>query len=90
MRVCKFHAVRTVFSPKQIHHESESESCSVVSNSLQPRGIYSPWNAPGQNTRVGSLALLQGISPTQGSKPGIKPRSPTLQADYQLSHKGNP
>ena len=26
---------------------------------------YSPWNSPGQNTRVGSLSLLQGIFPTQ-------------------------
>ena len=43
--------------------ESESESCSVVSNSLQPHGLYSPWNSPGQNTGVGSLSLLQGITP---------------------------
>ena len=27
----------------------------------------SPWNSPGQNTRVGSLSLLQGIFPTQDS-----------------------
>ena len=39
----------------------------------------SPWNSPGQNTEVGSLSLLQGIFPTQGS--GIKPRLPALQAD---------
>ena len=31
-----------------------------------------------QNTGVGSLSLLQGISPTQKSN---EPRSPTLQAD---------
>ena len=31
----------------------------------------SPWNSPGQNTRVGSLSLLQGIFPTQGSNPGL-------------------
>ena len=36
---------------------------------LQPHGI--PWNSPGQNTGVGSLALLQGIFPTQGSNPGL-------------------
>ena len=29
--------------------------------------LYSPWNSPGQNTGVGSLSLLQGIFPTQGS-----------------------
>ena len=39
-------------------HESESKSHSVVSNSLQPHGLYSPWNSPGQNTGVGSLSLL--------------------------------
>ena len=38
----------------------ESESCSVVSNSLQPHGR--PWNSPGQNTGVGSLSLLRGSS----------------------------
>ena len=44
----------------------ESESCSVVSDSLQPHGLHSPWNSPGQITGVGSLSLLQGIFPTQG------------------------
>ena len=29
--------------------------------------LYSLWNSPGQNTGVGSLSLLQGIFPTQGS-----------------------
>ena len=28
---------------------------SVVSDSLLPHGLYSPWNSPGQNTGVGSL-----------------------------------
>ena len=32
--------------------------------------IYSAWNSPGQNTGVGSLSLLQGIFPTQGSNLG--------------------
>ena len=48
----------------------ESESPSVVSNSLRPHGLYSPRNSPGQDTGVGSLSLLLGIFPTQGSKPG--------------------
>ena len=30
---------------------------------------------------MGSLSLFQGIFPTQGSNPGLQPRSPTLQAD---------
>ena len=49
----------------------KSESCSVMSKSLQPHGLYSPWNSPGQNTGVGSLSLLQGIFPTQGLNPGL-------------------
>ena len=53
------------------------ESCSVLSDSLQPHRLYRPWNSPGQNTGVGSLSLLRGIFPTKG----IEPRSPTLQAD---------
>ena len=38
-------------------HESQTESCSVLSDSLPPHGRYSPWNSPGQNTGVGSLFL---------------------------------
>ena len=40
--------------------KSESESHSVMSNYLEPHGLYSSWNPPGQNARVGSLSLLQG------------------------------
>ena len=67
--------------------ESPSESHSVVSNSLWPCGLYSPWNSPGQNTGVGSYSLLQGIFPTQGSNPGLPHCRRIL---YQLSHKGSP
>ena len=59
----------------------ESESHSVVSDSLQP------WNSPCLNTRVGSLSLLQGIFPTQGSNPGL---SHCRQILYRLSHKRSP
>ena len=38
--------------------EHESESHSVLSNSLLPHGLYSPWNSPGQNTGVGNLSIL--------------------------------
>ena len=65
----------------------ESESCSVVSDSLQPHRLYSPWNSPGQNTGVGSLSLLQGIFLTQGSNTGLPH---CRQIPYQLSHKGSP
>ena len=65
----------------------ESESRSVVSNSLQPHGLYSPWNSLGQNSGVGSLFLLQGIFPTQGSNPGLPHCRRIL---YLLSHKRSP
>ena len=63
-----------------------SESCSVMSDSLRPHGLNSPWNSPGQNTGVGSLSLLQGIIPTQGSNSGLPHCRQIL---YQLSHKGS-
>ena len=72
----------TLFSLK-----SESESHSVMSDSLQPHGLYSPWNSPGQNTGVGGCFLLQGIVPTQGTNPGLPHCKWIL---YQLSHKGSP
>ena len=71
-----------------------SESCLVVSDSLQPYGLYSPWNSPDHNTGVGSLSLLQGSS---------QPRDQTQVCShcrhicshcrhilYQLGHKGIP
>ena len=70
-----------------ICEKSGSENHSVMSDSLQPHGLYSPWNSPGQNTEVGSLSLLQGIFPTQGSNPGLPHCRQIL---YQLSHKGSP
>ena len=64
---------------------SESESHSVVSDSLQPHGLYSPWNSPGQTTGVGSHSLLQGIFPTQGLNPSLPHWRRIL---YRLSHRG--
>ena len=56
--------------------ESESES-------LRPHGLCDPR----QNTGVGSLSLLQGIFPTQGSNPGLLHCRWIL---YQLRNKGSP
>ena len=64
-----------------------SEGCSVMSHSLQPHGLYNPWNSPGQNTGVGSLSLLEGLFPTQGWNPGLPHCGKIL---YQLSHQGSP
>ena len=57
-----------------------------MSNSLQPHGLHSPWNSPGQNTGVGSLSLPHGIFPTQGSNPGL-PHCKRIP--YQLSCQGS-
>ena len=61
------------FNEQCKQYESESESCSVMFNSLRPHGLYNPWNSPGQNTED---SLLQGIFPIQE-----KPKPPALQAD---------
>ena len=57
-----------------------------MSDSLQPHGLYTPWNSPGQNTGVSSCSLLQGIFPTQGLNPGVPHCRWIL---YQLSHQGS-
>ena len=59
----------------------------VMSVSLWPHRLYSPWNSPGQDTGVGSLSLLQGIFPTQGSNLGLMHCRQIL---YQLNNKGRP
>ena len=51
---------------------------------LLPHGLYSPWNSPGQNTGVGSLSLLQGLFPTQGSNRGL------LHCRWLLCHLSYP
>ena len=54
---------------------------------LWPHGLYHPWNSASQNTGVGSLSLLQGIFPTQGSNPGLPHCG---QIPYQLSQQAGP
>ena len=46
-----------------------------------------PMDYTDQNTRVGSLSLLQGTFPTQGSNPGLPHCRWIL---YQLSYPGSP
>ena len=70
-----------------LEHQAASESRSVMSDSLRPHELYSPWNSPGQNTRGGSHSLLQGIFQTHRWKPGLLYCGQIL---YQLSHKGSP
>ena len=63
--------------------KSERVSHSVVSDTLQPRGLQPtrllcPWDSPGKNTGVGMLPFP---SPGDLLNLGIKFRSPALQAD---------
>ena len=67
--------------------ESESEVkvtqlCQTLCNSVD----CSPWNSPVQNAGVGSLFLLQGIFPTQGSNWGLLHCKQIL---YQLNYQGS-
>ena len=63
-----------------------SGSHSVVSSTLWPCGLYSPWNSPDHNTGAGSLSLLQGIFPTQELNPGLPHCRQIL---YQLNCQGS-
>ena len=61
----------------------ETVSCSAMSDSVRPHGLYSPpgssvhGDSPDKNTGVGSQSLLQVDLPDLG----IEPRSPTLWTD---------
>ena len=74
-------------SAQSRERKSESESLSVMSDSVWPHGLCSSWNSPGQNAGVGNLFLFQEIFPTQGSNPGLPHCRRILN---QLSHKGSP
>ena len=59
-----------------LNRVSNKLSCSVMSDSLglhglSPARLFCPWDSPGKNTGVGCHSLLQGILPTQESKPGL-------------------
>ena len=80
MAVTEAHGLIPRYIPESEHH-------SVTSDSLQSHGLYSPWNSPGQDNRVGVLSLLQGIFPTQESNQGLMCCRQIL---YQLSYQGSP
>ena len=80
------HAWTNKFIKHYVQLVIASESRSLLSDWLQPQGLYSPWDSPGQNTGVGSLTLFQGIFPTQGSNLGLRHCRWIL---YQLSHQGS-
>ena len=51
-----------------------AQSCPTLCNPVDcsPPGSSLHGDSPGQNTRVGSRSLLQGIFPTQGSNAALK------------------
>ena len=88
--ICRQGGIPTSFkviSNVMIFPKERKRKSLVVTDSLWPHGLYSPWNSPGQNTGVGSHFLFQGIFPTQGSNPGLPHCRRIL---YQLIHQGSP
>ena len=67
--------------------------CAVaqLSDSLWPLAtkLFGLWNFPGKNTRVGYHFLLQGIFPTQGSKPSVLHFLHWQADSLQLRHLGS-
>ena len=76
----------TLYAKQKKRHRSMEQTFGLRPDSLQTHELYSPWNSPGQNTRVDSLSLLQGIFPAQGSNTGLSHCRWIL---YQLSHNGS-
>ena len=56
----------------------------VVSSSLWPHGLYSPWNSPARILEWAVFPFCRG-----SSQPRDQPKSPRWIL-YQLSHKGSP
>ena len=64
----------------------ECETHSVMSDSLQPHGLSSPWNSPDQNTEVDTFP-----SPGDLPNPAVELGSPALQSDSLPTElSGNP
>ena len=63
--------------------------CDPMDCSLPGSSVHG--DSPGKNTGLGCHVLLQRIFPTQGSNPGLQPRSPALQVDsLQTEPPGKP
>ena len=75
------------------HQESlcESENQSVVSDSLRPHGLYSPWNSLASPQMPEYQSGYPFPSPGDLPNPGIKSRSPALQVDsFPAERPGKP
>ena len=79
------------YAPDSILKMKVWVSCSFVSDSLWPHGLWPgwllcPWTFPGKNTGVGSHSLPQGTFLTQGLNTGPLHCRQIL---YHLSHQGS-
>ena len=79
LRLIKEHAVLCLVT----------QLCLTLCDSMDcsPPGSSVHGDSPGNNTEVGCHALLQGIFPIQGLKPGLPHCRRIL---YHLSHQGSP
>ena len=78
-----------IFNYFKLLYESErvSESHSVMSDSLWPHGLYSPWNSLGQILGWVAFPFSRG-----SSQPKDRTQVSSIAGGffYQLSHKGSP
>ena len=84
-------ATKTAHTPKMVY--SPSVSCSVMSDSLQPHGLYVAYQSSLSMgfSRQEYWSGLPIPSPGDFPNPGTEPRSPTLQADsLQSEPPGKP
>ena len=79
-RTVPVHAVTSVMHQSEVAVMSDS----LRPHRLQPARLRCPWDSPGTSTGVDCHFLLQGISPTQGSNPGLPHCRQRL---YCLSHQ---
>ena len=80
-------AVTKTIPKKKKYKKWKWKSLSHVLLFVNPWTITVQWNSPGQNTRMGSRSLLQGIFPTQESNWTLLHCRQIL---YQLSYQGSP
>jgi len=71
------------YMPPNVYERKKVKVAQLFQTLCYPHGL----NSPGQNTRMGSYSLLQGIFSTQGSNPSLPNCRGIL---CQLSHQGSP
>ena len=76
--LCKCILWQKKTSLKCFHCVKVTQLCLTLCNPMDcgPPRLLCPWNSPGQSTGVGCRP-----SPEDLPKPGMEPRSPTLQSD---------